>query len=351
MSRPRIERRMANPSRRAALIFALACTASLSASPANAADDTAAPNVAERPVIRNMSELPIEATIKVGTTADWVTITGNKVWVGSTGPNAVNEIDPRTNAVVTIALPGRPCAGLSADKRSVWIPLCGATPQLAKVDQKTKRLAGVFTVGPPAGEGSLAIGAGSLWLVTDKAGSLARIDPETGKVLHVIALPAGSYNPVFSDGLVWVTHVDGGDVSVVDPTTNSVVATVKVGPNPRFTAAGAGAVWTLNQGDGSLSRIDTKHREAATPQPLETPGHGGDVAFSDGRVWTTMMRTPLTASDARTGKPLCQWQGDGGDSLNVGHGAVWLTNLRSGTVSRIPLARLPADCSPDKGRK
>ncbi len=337
--------------RRASVILALACTAGLPVAPVNAADDAASQGVVERPVIRTMSELPIEATIKVGTTADWVTITGNKVWVGSTGPNAVNEIDPRTNAVVTIALPGRPCAGLSADRHNIWIPLCGATPQLAKVDQKAKRLTGVFTVGPPAGEGSLAIGAGSLWLVTDKTGSLARIDPETGEVVHVIALPAGSYNPVFSDGLVWVTHVDGSDVSVVDPSTNSVVATITVGPNPRFTAAGAGAVWTLNQGDGSLSRIDTKRREASAPQPLETPGHGGDVAFSDGRVWTTMMRTPLTASDARTGKPLCQWKGDGGDSLNVGHGAVWLTNLRSGTVSRIPLAKLPADCSVEKGRK
>jgi YVTN family beta-propeller protein len=311
--------------------------------PAHAAD-APTPAVAPRPVVRAMADLAIDATIKVGKTADWVAITAGKVWVGSTGPNAVNEIDPKTNTVFSIALPGRPCAGLSADRHSIWIPLCGPTPQLAQIDQKTRRLAKVFPVGPPAGEGSLAIGAGSLWLVTDKTGSLARIDPATGEVIHVIQLPAGSYNPVFAKGMLWVTHVDGADVSVVDPRTNSVVSTVAVGPNPRFTAAGAGAVWTLNQGDGTLSRINAKRREAAPPQPLETPGHGGDVAFFGGRVWTTMMRTPLTASDARTGLPLCQWKGEGGDSLNVGHGAVWLTNLRSGTVSRIPLAKLPPEC-------
>lgn len=306
------------------------------------------PSARSQPVVRPMSELVIEATIKVGTTADWVTITAGKVWVGSTGPNAVHEIDPKTNTVFSIELPGRPCAGLSSDRHSIWIPLCGPTPQLAKVDQKTRKLSDVFTVGPPAGEGSLAIGAGSLWLVTDKQGSLARIDPGTGKVLHVIRLPAGSYNPVFSKGMVWVTHVDGRDVSVVDPRTNAVVSTITVGPNPRFTTTGAGAVWTLNQGDGTLTRIDAKRREAAPPQALDTPGHGGDVAFYEDRVWTTMMKTPLTASDAGTGKPLCQWHGEGGDSLGVGHGAVWLTNLRSGTVSRIALAKLPAECAAHK---
>jgi YVTN family beta-propeller protein len=299
------------------------------------------------PTIRPMTELAIDATIKVGHTADWVTITDKKVWAGSTGPNAVNEIDPKTNAVFTIELPGRPCAGLASDKQNVWIPLCGPTPQLAKVDIKTRRISGVFPVGPPQGEGGITIGAGSVWLVTDKTGSLARIDPATGAVIKVIQLPAGSYNPVFSDGMVWVTRVDGAEVSVVDPKTNTVVSTIAVGPKPRFTAAGAGAVWTLNQGDGTLSRIDTTRREAATA-PLETPGPGGDVAFFDKRVWTTMMKTPLSASDARTGTPLCQWKGEGGDSLNVGHGAVWLTNLRAGTVSRIPLAKIPADCSPKK---
>lgn len=297
-----------------------------------------------RAVVLPMTALPIAATIKVGRTADWVTITADRVWVGSTGPNAVNAIDPRTNAVFSVALPGRPCAGLAADRQSVWVPLCSETPQLARVDRRTRRISGVFPVGPPAGEGGIAIGAGSIWLVTDRAGSLARIDPVSGAVVRVIQLPAGSYNPVFAGGMLWVTRVDGAEVSVVDPGTNTVVSSVPVGPNPRFTAAGAGAVWTLNQGDGTLSRIDTTRR-SATVQPLETAGRGGDVAVQDGRVWTTMMKTPLTVSDARTGMPLCQWKGEGGDSLNVGHGAVWLTNLRAGTVSRIPLRTLPADCT------
>jgi virginiamycin B lyase len=296
------------------------------------------------PVVRPMTDLKVAATIPVGKTADWVAITADAVWVGSSGPNSVNAIDPRTNRVTTIALPGRPCAGITADADFVWVPLCGPIPKLAKVDVRKRVLDRVFDVGPVRGEQSIAVGAGSVWLVTDKTGSLARIDPVSGAVLNVIQLPPGSYNPVFSDGFVWVTRVEGAEVTIVDARTSKIVGSIPVGKAPRFVTAGHGAVWTLNQGNGDVSRIDIATRRTTVTLPLNTPGPGGDIAFGAGRVWTTMMKTPLTVVDAATATALCQWTGDGGDSLSVGHKAVWLTNLRSGTVSRIPLKALPKDC-------
>ncbi|WP_174291343.1 Vgb family protein [Sphingomonas bacterium] len=292
-----------------------------------------------------MADLRIEATIAIGKTADWVAVTAAGLWVGSTGPNAVSEIDPATNRVTRVELPGRPCAGLAADPTSLWVPLCGPAPQLAKVDLATRKLSQVFALGPAGPEGGIAIGAGSVWLVTDKTGSLSRIDPGSGTVVQTVKLPPGSYNPVFANGLVWVTRVDGAELTVVDPASGTVVGQVAVGPHPRFTTTGGGAVWTLNQQDGSLSRIDATSRAAAKAVALNTPGPGGDITYADGRVWTTMMKTPLTAIDARSGAVLCQWQGEGGDSLGIGHGAIWLTNLRAGTVSRIALKDIPADCA------
>jgi streptogramin lyase len=295
-----------------------------------------------------MSTLRIAATIPIAKTADWVAVAPAGVWVGSTGPDAANEIDPATNRVTSIALPGRPCAGLAAAAGRLWVPLCGATPKLAEIDTASRTLVRVLDIGPAGPEGGIAVGAGSVWLVVDRAGTLARIDPSSGTIVQRIVLPAGSYNPVFASGRIWVSQVDGTVVSEVDPGAGRVVGTVAVGPHPRFLAAGGGAVWTLNQGDGTLSRVGTADRAARTV-PLHTPGAGGDVAFAEGRVWTTMMKTPLTIVDAASGKPLCQWQGAGGDSLNVGHGSLWLTNLRDGTVSRIRLADLPADCRPGGG--
>jgi hypothetical protein len=84
--------------------------------------------------------------------------------------------------------------------------------------------------------------------------------------------------------------------------------------------------------------------------PLHVPGGGGDITYADGEVWVTMMKTPLTAIDASRTQVLCQWKGAGGDAIGVGHGSIWLTNLRQGTVTRIALTDVPKDCraAPDK---
>ena len=291
-----------------------------------------------------MSELKISATIPIAKAADWVRITKTGVWVASKGPFAVNEIDPLTNHVTRVSLPGDPCAGLASDETSLWAPLCGASPKLAKIDLKTRTLSAVFDVGPAAKEGGIAVGAGGVWMMIDARGSLARIDPRTGAVAAVIQVPPGSYNPVFSDGRVWVTRADGAELTIVDAKKVKVVGHASTGPHPRFLTAGGGAVWTLNQGDGSLSRIDQAGRRPVETVPLETPGGGGDITYADGLVWTTMLKTPLTAVDAARSVILCQWKGAGGDAIGVGHGAIWLTDLSAGTVLRINLSDIPKAC-------
>jgi sugar lactone lactonase YvrE len=77
---------------------------------------------------------------------------------------------------------------------SLWVPLCAAVPLLAKVDLQSNRLVSVFKTGPAAAEGGVAASPGNVWLVIDKQGSLARVDPDTGVVRQITHLPAGSYN-------------------------------------------------------------------------------------------------------------------------------------------------------------
>ena len=150
---------------------------------------------------RSITELTPLATFSVGKTADWVAITADAVWVASTGPFAVHRIDPKTNTrIASVALPGEPCAGLVTGSGSLWVPLCTAKPSLAKIDLESNTLASVYTVGPPAEEGGIAFGAASIWLIVDKFGSLARINPASGAVIDTFHVPAGSYNPVFLDG-------------------------------------------------------------------------------------------------------------------------------------------------------
>jgi virginiamycin B lyase len=294
---------------------------------------------------RPIAELAPVATIKLGETADWVAVTADAVWVASTGPFAVHHIDPKTNSLAaSVILPGEPCAGLAVGAGSLWVPMCTTPPSLAKVNLETNQLTATFAVGPVAAEGGIAYGAGSVWLIVDKLGALARLDPARGTILDTYRVPAGSYNPTFRNGTIWVSHAEGSDVTGIDAATGKTTATVTTGPNPRFLTAGAGAIWTLNQGDGTVTRVDVRSNHAAAIA-LGTPGHGGDITFSAGRVFSTMPKMPLSIVDAAANRLLCQWSGPGGDSMGVGHGAIWLTDYHAGSVSRIPLDDALAHCS------
>ena len=278
------------------------------------------------------------ATFKIGATADWVAITPDAVWVGGTGPNSVQRIDPRSHRVTDkVELPGEPCAGLAVGFGALWVPVCGDHPGLARVDLATRRLTAVTPLPAALAEGGIAAAGDSLWLPLDAKGAFGRLDPRTGRVRQILALPAGSLNPLEAGGRVWVTSFDTARLTAIDPKAGVVLGSAPTGPQPRFLTAGAGAIWTLNQGDGTVSRIAMRGLRPLATISLGLPGHGGDIAFGDGRVFATLSGVPLTTVRAADNRPLRQWVGPGGDSLRVGHGAVWLTDYDHGTIGRFPL--------------
>jgi virginiamycin B lyase len=297
------------------------------------------------------ADIAAEATVALAKTADWVALTADAVWVGTTGPNGVQRIDPRTNArVATVELPGEPCAGLAVGFGSLWVPLCGEPNALARVDLGTHVVTVLAGIGPAAREGGITASADSVWLVVDAQGSLARIDPATGRIRQTVRVPPGSYNPLYRDGIVWVTRAEGAELTAVDAASGAVLGSTPTGPNPRFLTAGAGSIWTLNQGDGTLTRVDARTRRALATIALATPGHGGDIGFGDGTIWTTMAGAPLTATATATNTVRARWVGPGGDSLAVAADAIWLTDYGAGTISRIRLGDVAARDGPARAR-
>jgi streptogramin lyase len=244
-----------------------------------------------------------------------------------------------------VTVPGEPCAGLAIGFGSLWVPMCTSPASLARIDLSANRLTAVFPIGPAGPEGGVATGAGNVWLVTDKAGTVARVDPVAGTLRQTLKVPPGSYNPYFADGRIWVTRAEGSEINALDPATGAIGATVKTGPNPRFLTAADGAIWTQNQGDGTLTRVRLGDHSTATIA-LGTPGSGGDIGSGGGMIWTTMPDTPLTAIDATSVTVRCRWTGAGGDSLGIGHDAIWLTDYHGGTISRIALKDALAHCKP-----
>jgi YVTN family beta-propeller protein len=281
------------------------------------------------------------ATLKVGGTADWVLVTDNAVWVASTKPNAVLRIDPATNKIVaTVKVSGEACSGLATGFGSIWVPICGEKPELVRIDGAKNTISATLPVAPAAPEGGIATSEDSVWMVTDKNGTLNRIDPSTNSVRQRISIPPGSYNPVFSNGIVWITGVESSVLTAVDADSGKVLESVAVGLKPRFLATGGGSIWTLNQGDGTVSRVDERNRKVTATIRVGIPGAGGDIGYGGESVWPTVFGVPLTRIDATTNKVVKQWVGKGGDSLRFGFDSLWITDYKKGLLSRIGIEGL-----------
>lgn len=292
-----------------------------------------------------ITKLTPDAVFSLPGVPDWLAI-DEQVWVSNSPKGTVHRLDPKTNTVAaTIAVGAHPCSGLAAGFGSLWVPTCGdktTAKTLVRVSLKDGKVEATLPFEVPESEGGLATGAGSVWVMTDKAGTLTRIDPATNKAVAEIPVAPGSYAVAFGDDAVWVTSTEQSVLTRVNAHTNVVEEVIPVGPRPRFLAVGEGAVWTINQGDGSISRVDVKTNKVVATIEAGIPGNGGEIAVGDGSVWVTSFEYPLTRIDASTNKVVQQFHGEGGDAVRVGLGSVWLSNLRAANVWRIDPRRIIA---------
>lgn len=281
-------------------------------------------------------ELRPTATFSLGGSPDWLVITPDAVWVSNAALKVVQRIDVRTNTLAArVNLPSEPCSGLAYGFGSVWVPLCGPHPALARIDVVSNSITVTLPIGPALSEGGIAASGDSIWMVTGR-GNLARIDPKTNRLRQAISISGGSYNPLFSEGMIWVTSGDKNLLTAVDAASGKIAATIPVGSKPRFLAAGEGMVWTLNQGDGSISKVDAKSRRLVTTIDAKVPGGGGEITYGAGSVYATIIGVPLTRIDAKTNAVRGQWGGRGGDAVRFGHDSIWLTDYFRGLLWRIP---------------
>ena len=288
-----------------------------------------------------VTALKPEAVFEVPGAPDWIAI-DESVWVSNYPKNTVARLDPKSNKVIaTVPVGDKPCSGLTTGFGSLWVPLCG-DQALARVDLKEGKVTATIPIGSGDSEGGLAEGAGSIWLVTDKKGTLARIDPATNKVVAEIQVPPGSFAVAFGEGAVWVTGTETHVLTRINPDTNLVVETIPVGKAPRFLTIGGGFIWTLNQTNGDVSKVDPKTNKVMATIEVGVPGPGGEIAFGEGSVWVTSFEFPISRIDPALGKVVQQFAGEGGDSIRVGLGSVWLSNLRAGNVWRLDPRRIAA---------
>lgn len=330
--------RVARVPRSSLLLISLATPLAGQASPPT---EHAVPRIA-------LEVVPIGARIHLPGSPDWMAVGFGSLWVINYKPDRVSRVDPTTGKVLAeVPLGGKACLGVVVTADRVWVPTCGAVT-INEIDPRTNRLVSRRAIPIIVGvEGSFAVDSADLWLPVSGRDSssttIARINLHTGAINRLITVDRGAEALIAAFGAVWVASSGTNAVLRIDPAQDRVVARILVGPSPKFMTAGEGAVWVQNRGNGSVSRIDPVTSREVARIEAHAPTPYGDITIGDGAVWLAVDSTPITKIDPRTNTVAYQVAGgSGADALRVGFGALWVADHKQGEVWRIDLAALRA---------
>ena len=181
------------------------------------------------------------------------------------------------------------------------------------------------------------------------AGSLAKIDAETGEAALVIPDVAGLTrdadirpNLAIGEGGVWMSVSSNPAFSLLqhfDEGTGEVLARQTIPAAANGLAVGSRTVWFSDFGASSVSRINPASYEPLEPVSIES-GVVTDIVLGGGRLWVGSSDGTLTAFDPLTGRRLDEIETQGTpDALAYGSGSVWALDLLAGEVIRIDPSR------------
>jgi YVTN family beta-propeller protein len=139
------------------------------------------------------------------------------------------------------------------------------------------------------GYGALAFGEGAVWALDDV--SLRRIDPATSGITATFPLDL-DYVPYYDtaqavagEGAIWLLSEEAESVARIDPSSGRITNTIGVGRIPKGIALGEGAVWVANARDGTVTRIDPRTLDVKT---IEVGGSPASIAAGEGGVWVAV---------------------------------------------------------------
>ena len=156
---------------------------------------------------------------------------------------------------------------------------------------------------------AIAVGEGAVWVVNADNNTVARIDPESRKVVATIGgLGSNVSDVAVGFGSAWVAGGNDESVVRVDPNANAPEAPVDVGgrnqvvPQPVFlVTTGAGSVWATR--GNKLLRIDPETNEAEIwlgvrrPQGLAAGSGAVYVSRDDEHVLRIDATTPTITAE------------------------------------------------------
>ena len=276
-----------------------------------------------------------EQVISVPGFADFIAVDGDSVWVTNRGRV---EHWSRQGKLAAVAM-DHPCGAMAIADGSLWVADC-KDQTLDRIDLATATKTAAIPTGIGArGELNVVAGAGSIWVVSDAKGAIARVDPASNRVTAHVKVYPGSQYLAFGFGSLWAVSAERRSIQKIDPRTDKVVKRTKLGLQPGFLAAGEGAVWVQEQGDGTVARIDPATGKVSGRIKVSDTLKYGDIDTGGGEVWlrTTTGQTFVVidpaslAIKARIGKEV----GSGG--LRYSPTGLWTTAHDQHTLTWWPV--------------
>ena len=192
-----------------------------------------------------------------------------------------------------------------------------------------------------ASPSDVAVTSNSAWVTSTDDQTVAKVDPDTGRVQQTIPVGSGASGVAADEHGVWVANALAGTVSRIDPRVNGgrVVETIPVGESPVALALDGDVLWVVNRDDQELVRLDA--RTGAKLDRIRVGAAPRAVAVAPGAVWVADdVQNAVFRIDPARRRVVKQINvGNGPVSVAVGKGSVWVADNLSGTVDRIDPAR------------
>jgi streptogramin lyase len=286
-----------------------------------------------------ITSLKAEATIDAAPA--WIGV-AEQLLLPNAAKSTLDRLDLKANTLGE-AVPGvsKPCGGAVSAFNSIWVPSC-ADQALLRIDPKKWEVSAKIAAGVSKVAHIVAASADSVWLFSDDRTTLSRIDPDQNQVVAEIRLPAGCSALAFGETALWVACPAEDRVLRINPQTNLVEKRIEVAARPSALAVGDGSVWVLCEKDGKVDRIDPKTNKVSKTIELGVPGISGAIVSGLGSVWVTLEGFPLTRIDPAGEKVVQQFWGAGGGAIQIAANALWLSNLKEGTLWRLDPKRVQA---------
>lgn len=240
---------------------------------------------------------------------------------------------PRVGAAIAV---GRSPVGVAIGQGSVWVASYNVGT-ISKIEPSTGRIVHKTTVG--GDPTSIAVPpTGSLWVANFKGDRVTQIDPSSGKVLSRTPVGGEPNTLAIGGDRVWVANSADDTVSSISIASYRVLRVIPVGEHPTGITVGAGAVWVASSGDQTVTRIDPQ--SSAATGTIRVGRSTQAIAFADGSLWVT---DPDEGTVSRIGPHSKQVIG----LVRVGRrprgiaadgSGVWVANSGDGTLSHIDAA-------------